>query len=64
MINKLSHNLCPTCNERFPSIKLVKGMCCRCYLDKNVIKKFFVDNNMDLGDVSDELKGLTEIVEC
>ncbi|CAG8631130.1 2788_t:CDS:2, partial [Rhizophagus irregularis] len=29
----------------------------------NTLKKFFADNNMDLGEVPEELKGLTEIEE-
>jgi hypothetical protein len=62
-LNKIAHEHCPTCNERFPSIKLVKGECRRCYFDKNPVKKFSLDNNMDPGDVPDELRGLTEIEE-
>jgi hypothetical protein len=38
-------------------------MCRCCYYDKNEIKKFSADNNMDPGDVSEELQGLTEIKE-
>ncbi|GET01250.1 uncharacterized protein LOC113214878 [Rhizophagus clarus] len=33
----------------------------QCYSNKNEVKKFFVANNIDLGDVPEELKGLTEI---
>ena len=32
-------------------------------IDKNVIKKFSAENNMDPGDVPEELQGLTEIEE-
>ncbi|CAG8622461.1 21469_t:CDS:2 [Cetraspora pellucida] len=61
-INKLTNTLCLVCNERFPSIELIKEECCRhCYYDKNVIKKFSKENNMDPGDVPEELQGLTEI---
>ncbi|CAG8719914.1 12376_t:CDS:2, partial [Racocetra fulgida] len=62
-MNKLKHNSCPVCNERFPSINLVNGECHRCYNDKNELKKFSLENNMDPGDVSEELKGLTDIEE-
>ena len=62
-MNKLEHKICPMCNERFPSITLVLGMCRRCYSDKNEVKKFSAANNMDPGDVPEELKGLTEIEE-
>ena len=62
-MNKLEHKICPVCNERFPSINLVLGMCRCCYGDKNEIKKFSRANNMDPGDVPEELKNLTEIEE-
>ncbi|CAG8662210.1 32286_t:CDS:2, partial [Gigaspora margarita] len=62
-INKFVHKLCPTCNEHFPSIKLVQGECHHCYNDKNIPKKFSAENNMDPGDVPKELQGLTEIEE-
>ena len=44
-------------------MKIVKGMCRRCYAEKSPIKKFSAQNNMDLGDVPEELKGLSEIEE-
>ncbi|CAB4417166.1 unnamed protein product [Rhizophagus irregularis] len=62
-MNKLEHKICPVCNKRFPSINLILGMCRRCYGDKNEIKKFSRANNMDPGDVPEELKNLTEIEE-
>src|SRR6266496_1225193 len=63
-MNKLGHKSCPVCNERFLSIDIVKEMCRRCYKDnKNNIKKFSSRNNMDPGDVPEELKGLTETEE-
>ena len=62
-VNKLQYEICPACNERFPSITLVIGMCRCCYNDKNDIKKFSAANNMDPGDVPKELKDLTEIEE-
>ncbi|PKK66708.1 hypothetical protein RhiirC2_784437 [Rhizophagus irregularis] len=71
-MNKLKHTFCFKCNERFPSVELIKGECCRrCHSDNrkvnntgnNTLKKFSADNNMDLGEVPEELKGLTEIEE-
>ncbi|GBB90821.1 hypothetical protein RclHR1_17900003 [Rhizophagus clarus] len=57
------HKICPACNECFPSINLILGMCRPCYSDKNEVKKFSATNNMDLGDVPEELKGFIEIEE-
>ncbi|GES74199.1 ATP-dependent DNA helicase Pif1-like [Rhizophagus clarus] len=62
-MNKLMHKICPACNECFPSINLILGMCRPCYSDKNEVKKFSATNNMDLGDVPEELKGFIEIEE-
>ena len=62
-VNKLEYEICPVCNERFPSITLVLGMCRHCYNKKNDLKKFSAANNMDPDDVPEELKGLTEIEE-
>ena len=62
-MNKVKNNFCPICNERFPSINLVREMCRRCYTDKNELKKFSSENNMDPGDVPEELSCLTEIEE-
>ena len=62
-VDKFEHNGCPTCNESFPSITLVKGECRRCYTEKGSPKKFSTDNNMDPGEVPEELQGLTEIEE-
>ncbi len=50
------------CNERFPSIIIVERECRRCHKEK-ALKKFSKDNNMDLGEVPDELQDLTEIEE-
>jgi len=38
-------------------------MYCRCYINKNEVKKFFTENNMDSGNVPEELKGLTDVKE-
>jgi len=62
-IDKLSNNLCPVCDECFPSIKIVQGECRRCYTEKNEVKKFSARNNMDPGEVPKELQGLTQIEE-
>ncbi|CAB4416219.1 unnamed protein product [Rhizophagus irregularis] len=39
------------------------GECRRCHNDKKIPKKFSADNNMDPGEVPDELQGLTDIEE-
>src|SRR5579859_7372235 len=62
-MDNIQYNFCPICNERIPLMKLVKGVCLRCYKEKSPIKKFLAENNMDPGDVSEELKGLSEIEE-
>src|SRR5205823_4880137 len=55
---------CLVCNERFLPINLVvREFCRRCYADKNPVKKFSAANNMDPGDVPEELQDLTEIEE-
>ena len=38
-------------------------MCHCCYYDKNTLKKFSVANNMDLGEVPEQLQRLTKIEE-
>ena len=39
-------------------------MCRRCYNErKAIVKKFSSNNNMDPGDIPEELQGLTEIEE-
>ncbi|CAG8610513.1 10516_t:CDS:1, partial [Gigaspora rosea] len=62
-MDKLKHSECPTCKECFPSITLVVGECRRCYTEKTLPKKFSFDNNMDPGEVPEELQKLTEIEE-
>ena len=62
-MDNIRYNSCPVCNERIPSMSLVKEMCHRCYMEKKLPKKFSAENNMNLGNVPDELKGLTEIEE-
>ncbi len=36
-------------------------MCHCCYYDKNTLKKFSVTNNINPGEVSEQLQGLTKI---
>lgn len=62
-MDNIRYNTCPVCNERIPLMSLVKGSCRRCHTEKKVPKKFSAANNMDPGDIPDELKGLTEIEE-
>ncbi|CAG8509590.1 4776_t:CDS:10, partial [Scutellospora calospora] len=62
-MDKLKHTLCPICNEKFLSIVLVMGECRRCYSKKTLLKKFSVDNNIDPGEVPEELQNLTDIEE-
>ncbi|CAG8753569.1 12071_t:CDS:1, partial [Rhizophagus irregularis] len=68
-VDKFKHAVCPTCKESFPSIVLIKGECRRCHSEtiflknKNLPKKFSADNNMNPGEVPDELQGFTEIEE-
>ena len=61
-VNDLTNTLCTVCNERFP-FNLIQNACLRCYRDKNLVKKFSASNNMDPGDVPEDLQGLTEIEE-
>ncbi|GES80914.1 uncharacterized protein LOC105316640 [Rhizophagus clarus] len=71
-VDKFKHAHCPTCNESFPSITIVKGECRRYYsenattkrknnMDPDNTKRFSAENNMDPGEVPDELRDLTEI---
>ncbi|CAG8802972.1 2782_t:CDS:2, partial [Cetraspora pellucida] len=62
-MDRLKHAHCSMCNESFPSIVLVKGQCHRCYSEKILPKKFSQENNMDPGEVPEELKDPTEIEE-
>lgn len=66
-MDNISYKVCGVCNERIPEMTLIKNiMCRRCHSEKNepdVPKKFSAENNMDPGEVPDELKGLTEIEE-
>ncbi|CAG8728485.1 25638_t:CDS:1 [Dentiscutata erythropus] len=65
-INKLANKLYSICKEYFPLIELigVRKEYHHCYYDtKDVIKKFSKENNMDPGNVPEELQGLTEIEE-
>ncbi|CAG8818569.1 27104_t:CDS:2, partial [Gigaspora margarita] len=60
-INKFKNKLCLMCNEYFPLIKLVKNEYCYCYCEKTIPKKFSDDNNMDPGNIPEELQDLTKV---
>ena len=62
-MDNLKNVLCPICNERCPSIVLVQGKYRRCYMEKDLPNKFLSGNNMDPGEVPEELQDLTEIKE-
>jgi hypothetical protein len=62
-MDNIWYNSCPVCNERTPSMQIVKEMCRRYYTEKSPIKKFSAGNNMDPGEMPEELKGLSEIEE-
>ena len=49
-INNIKNNLCETCNERFPSIVLIREECRRCYAERILPKRFSAENNMDPGE--------------
>ena len=63
-MKEIECKICPKCNKRIPSMIIVNELICRrCYNEKDTIKKFFNENNMDLRDIPKELQGLTEIKE-
>jgi|SRR6266540_6064271 len=62
-MNDIQYNSYSVCNERSPSMVINKEKCHHCHLDKNSSKRFSAENNMDPGDVSEQLKDLTEIEE-
>ncbi|PKC56912.1 hypothetical protein RhiirA1_499427 [Rhizophagus irregularis] len=62
-MDNIQYNTCPECNERIPDMTLIMGECRHCHNDKKTPKKFSADNNMDPGEVPDELQGLTDIEE-
>ncbi|CAG8456679.1 16504_t:CDS:2 [Cetraspora pellucida] len=62
-MDKVKYMLCPICNESFLSIVLVMEECRRCYSEKTLPKKFSKENDMNSGEVLEELQGLTEIKE-
>src|SRR4051812_27331960 len=62
-MDNIEYKLCPVCKERIPLMVFEKGMCRRCNKEKKTPKRFSEDNNMDPGNVPEELQGLTEIEE-
>jgi hypothetical protein len=47
---------CSICNECDINMKLKNGVCEKCIRDKNPIKMFSSENNMDPGKMTNELK--------
>ncbi|EXX58012.1 hypothetical protein RirG_201910 [Rhizophagus irregularis DAOM 197198w] len=62
-MDNIQYNTCPECNERISNMTLIMGECRHYHNDKKTPKKFSADNNMDPGEVPDELQGLTDIEE-
>ncbi|CAG8616750.1 6262_t:CDS:2, partial [Cetraspora pellucida] len=60
IIVKTRNEYCLTCEEHFLSIILYQGECQRCYKEK-APKKFSIENNMNPGDIPQELQNLTNI---
>ena len=52
---------CTICQEMRLEMKQRDGVCLRCARDKNAIKLFSIENNMDPGEVPEELQDLTLI---
>jgi hypothetical protein len=59
----ISYKLYDECNERISTLATDKNMCKNCFNKSNRPKKFSAENNMDLDDIPEELKGLSEIKE-
>ncbi len=62
-MDKIQHVVCPVCNECCLSTVIVMGKCRRCHSEKIMPNKFSAENNMDPGNVPNELEGMTEIEE-
>ncbi|RGB37621.1 hypothetical protein C1646_666084 [Rhizophagus diaphanus] len=62
IISNFTNKFCNKCNERFPCITLIGDEYCRCHLEGSP-KKFSAENNMDPGEVPQELQDLTDIEE-
>src|SRR4051794_21583926 len=60
-MDDLRFNLCNICNERISAMPMAHEMYKRCYNEKKSHCKFSAENNIDPGEVLDELKGLSEI---
>lgn len=57
-----SFQFCTICHERRLDMKMTTSETCeRCYRDKQGIKRYSKENNMDPGKVPEELKDLTII---
>ena len=63
-MDELKYSFCPVCNKSFPSIVILNEECCHhCYNEKEYPKKFSAENNIDPGNVPEELQELSEIEE-
>lgn len=60
-VAKTTINVCNNCNKGFPTIKILKGINCSTCSKTTTIKKFTSENNMDPGDVPEELQNLSYI---
>ena len=56
----LVFNFCSVCKERRLNMNMAnEKVCKRCYSDKNTVKMFSFENNMDPGPIPDQLKDLS-----
>ena len=63
-MDNISYKVCSIYNERIPCMILINNITYRrCHTKKHIPNKFSAGNNMDPGEASNELKGLTEIEE-
>ncbi len=57
-MDKFKHIFYPICKECCPSIILIKGKYHHYYIEKISSNKFFMNNNMDPKEVSEEFQEL------
>jgi hypothetical protein len=62
-MDSINYKLCKECNEKISTLATDKDMCKNYFNESNKPKKFSAENNMDLSNVSKELKGFSEIKE-
>lgn len=58
----LDYSVCSTCNKRVSRTDIVRDSCVSCRRTRGPIM-FSAENNMDIGEIPDELRGLTMIEE-